>query len=295
MTILECFETGAFNELINFPFKEVRATFNLFYFYVPEDKQCELVAEAEPIKNWYVGELDKIEEYMQGEYTQRINSGEDIPEFEEPEYKINGVEVQAKKKLIGLIKKYFNKKLFEQNQKTLFKEKVFKEEPVETLHEMLIELNMHKGWIYSLLSILGYYQRHKGYFLSQSDFLKICCDYSNQVYFVNKSLGMKYRFVNIFIGSSRVKPSKKLKTENSEDTNIDERYKNSKFIDVDKISLFLLVQPYLRTNTKEIKDIIQIMTKNFKDYSNKESWDNILKEVDKYIAECEKKGIMKRL
>lgn len=299
MTILECFETGAFNELINFPFEEVRATFNLFYLYVLEEQQNRLVAEATQIKSLYIEELNKIEEYMQGEYIQRINSGEDIPEFDEPKYKINGIEVQTKRKLINLITKYFNKKLFEQNKQYIFEQEIFKEESVEMLHELLISLNVHKSRIYSLLSIIGYYQRQKGYFLSRSDFLKICLDYSNQVYFINKSLGMKYRFVNIFIGSSRIKPPKRKKTENNVDTNIeiciDEQYKSNKFIDVDKISLLMLIQPYLKNNTKEINEIIKIMMKNFKNYSNKLSWETILAEVDTYISECEKKGIMKRL
>ena len=230
---------------------------------------------------------------------QKVNSGVDLFESDSPAYKIQTIEVQTKRKLIGLIRKYFNKELFQFNKPYIREFDVFKEEAVETPHEMLVALNVNKNRIYSLLSILGFYQRHCGYFLSRFDFLKLCYDYSNQVYQMNKSLGMEYRFVNIFIGSCRIKPSRVKKVEDT-DEEIDievEKYQSDKFIDIDKISLTMLIYPYLKNNTKEIHKIIEIMSRNFKKYKKDSSlgWSKTMEEVNTFIHECESKGIMKRL
>jgi hypothetical protein len=100
---------------------------------------------------------------------------------------------------------------------------------------------------------------------------------------------MKYRFVNIFISSQRIKSSSK------SDEEVDESYQSSKFIDVDKLSLLALLQPYLKHNTNEIKQIIDIMMKNLRGRRGGLAWDSALEEVNNFIAECESKGIMKRL
>ena len=63
-------------------------------------------------------------------------------------------------------------------------------------------------------------------------------EYSKQVHYINRNLGMKYRFVNIFISSQRIKSS-------SHSDEVDESFQNSRFIDVDKLSLIGLLQPYL--------------------------------------------------
>ena len=297
MNILECLETESFNELINFSFEEVRDVFNLNPYFVSIQEGNQFIAEATEVKCWYTEELRKIEEYTSGEYTDKVNLEIEIPEFEEPNYKINGVEVQTKRKLIKLISKYFNKSCFDFNKKAIYGKVSFKEKAVETPHEMLVALNVNKNSIYALLTIIGYYQRHYGYFLSKADFLKICNDYSNQAYFINKNLGMKYRFVNIFLGSSRLKPSKVKQNNDTDFTvqqHIPEHYQNKKFIDVDKISLLLLVQPYLKNNTQEIHKIIEIMAKNFKRH-DEQTWNRTWNEVAEFIKECEIKGIMKRL
>jgi hypothetical protein len=114
---------------------------------------------------------------------------------------------------------------------------------------------------------------------------------------VNKSLGMEYRFVNIFIGSCRIKPSRVKKVEDT-DEEIDvevEKYQSDKFIDIDKISLLMLIQPYLKNNTQEIVKIIEIMMKNFRKYRGMDAWEITMAEVRTFISECEAKGIMKRL
>jgi hypothetical protein len=100
---------------------------------------------------------------------------------------------------------------------------------------------------------------------------------------------MRYRFVNIFISSQRIKSSSK----DSED--VDESYQSSKFIDVDKLSLLALLQPYLKHNTNEIKHIIDIMMKNLRGRRGGIAWDSALEEVNNFVSECEAKGLMKRL
>lgn len=289
MKFSDCFVMEAFNELINFSFEEVRAAFNQFEYYVSLGKEEAFVSESIQVKNWYSEELKMIEKYTQEEYTDLVNSGEDIPEFDEPSFMIRDLEIQAQSKLIEIIRKYFDRDVFEKNKTSFFKHEVFQEESVETPHELWVSLNVHKDHIYSILSILGYYQRHKGYFLSQSDFYKICYEYSRQVHYINRNLGMKYRFVNIFISSQRIKSSSK------SDEEVDESYQSSKFIDVDKLSLIGLLQPYLKHNTNEIKQIIDIMMRNLRGRHGGLAWDSALEEVNNFISECESKGIMKRL
>lgn len=294
--IWECFETEAFNELINYSFNEVRNVFNHWAYYVSYADSKELFNETSQAKKWYLDELAKLEKYAQTDYTELVNSGIEVPEYDEPSYLVKAVEIQTKKKLIGLIKKYYNKEVFQTHKYELYGLDTFKEEPVETPHELLVALNLHKDRIYSLLSILGYYQRCRGYFISQTDFYKICYDYSHQVYCINKSLGMKYRFVNIFISSSRIKPSKGNRSAYDVDEENWEQYQSNKFIDIDKISLLMLIQPYLKHNTQEIKSIIEIMSKNLnKRFGRGLSWEKTLDEVNTFIAECETRGIMKRL
>ena len=113
------------------------------YFVSPEQGD-KFISEATQVKQWYTEELNKIEEYAQGEYTDNVNSGIEIPEYEEPQYKVKGVEVQTKRKLIGLITRYFNKDVFQLNKQQIYKQEVFKEETVETPHEMLVSLNVNK-------------------------------------------------------------------------------------------------------------------------------------------------------
>lgn len=272
--ILECLETEAFNELINFSFEEVRFVFNQFRYYVPFAREKDFIGEASKIKSQYAEELADIERYAKEEYSNLINSDADIPEYDEPSFMVKDVELQTKSHLIGLIKKYYDKDLFERNRSALYGQEIFKEKSVETPHELWVTLNVHKNHIYSLLSIIGFYQRHCGYFLSSSDFYKICEDYSRQVYRINKKLGLNYDFINIFISDQRL---------------------DSKFIDVDKLSLLALLQPYLKHNTREIKKIIEIMMKNLRGRHGGIAWDSALDEVNQFISECESKGIMKRL
>ena len=288
MKLLECLENEAFNELINFSFEEVRTLFNWYAYYVPTSKAEPFVSEAIAAKIKYEEELEGIEKYAKEEYTDLVNSGVDVPEYDEPSFMVKDIELQTKSQLIGLIRKYFDREVFEQNRSELYGQVIFKEDTIETPHELWVSLNVHKDHIYSLLSILGYYQRHNNYFLSQSDFYQICFEYSKQVHYINRNLGMKYRFVNIFISSQRIKSS-------SHSDEPDESFQSSRFIDVDKLSLIGLLQPYLKHNTHEINKIIEIMMKNLRGRRGGIAWESAMEEVNQFIAECEAKGIMKRL
>ena len=293
MKLLDCFENEAFNELINFSFEEVRAAFNQFRYFVPSTSEEPCTNEVIQLKDKYSEELSKIEKYSNEKYQDLVQSGALISRYDEPQFMKTTLEIQIKRKMISILKRYFNKEMFQQNKLALSQESIFKEETVETPQELWVALNVHKDHIYSLLSIIGYYQRHHRYFLSEEDFLKICYEYSNQVYYLNKHLGMKHRFVNIFMGNQRIKSSKS-------DEEVDESFQSNKFVDVDKISLIMLLQPYLKNNTREIVKIIEIMMKNTsrrhgRKHSSSMAWPKTLEEVRVFIAECESKGIMKRL
>ena len=294
MKLLECLETEAFNELIAFSFEEVKWVFDQHIYFVPNAKENQVVDEAATIEKWYKEALERINKYEEDEYSIKINQGEEIPEFKTPQYMVSDVETQTKRKLIFLLSKYFDKSLFELNKSRIYNQEVFKEEAIETPHELLISLNVNKNRIYSLLSIIGYYQRTKGYFISRSSWCKIRFEYSAQVHFVNKSLGMEYRPINIFNSWERIKPPKVKKSNQVVDPK-PESYQSNKFIDMDKISLIMLLQPHLKYNTNEINKIIEIMTKNFKKYRGDLAWEVTQIEVGEFISECESKGIMKRL
>ena len=274
MKLLECLENKAFNELINFSFEEVRAVFNQFRYYVSPINEEPFVNELFQIKNWYSEELTKIEKYTKEEYADLVNSGVDIPEYDEPLFMIKEIELQTKSQLIGMIKKYYDSDLFERNRSALYCQEIFKEESVETPHELWVSLNVHKNHAYSLLSMLGFYQRHYRYFLSSSDYYKICAEYSRQVYRINKDLGLNFEFIDIFISDKRL---------------------DKKYIDIDKLSLIGLLQPYLKHNTHEIHKMIEIMMKNLRGYHGGIAWESAMEEVKQFITECEAKGIMKRL
>lgn len=275
MNKLECLENEAFNELINFSFGEVRNLFNWYAYYVPTSKAEPFVIEASAVKIKYEEELASIEKYTNEEYADLNNSGVDIPEYDEPSFMIKEVELQTKSQLIGIIRKYFDKDVFALNRSELYGHEMFKEEAIETPHELWVSLNVHKKHAYSLLSMLGYYQRHYRYFLSSSDYFRICEDYSRQVYRINKKLGLEFDFINIFLSDKRL---------------------DRKYIDIDKLSLIGLLQPYLKHNTHEINKIIEIMMKNLRGgYGGLEAWETAKEEVNRFIAECEAKGIMKRL
>lgn len=273
-TTLECLENEAFNELINFSFEEVRAAFNQFRYYVPLTKEDEFASDLIKVKNKYAEEVADIEKYAKEEYAKLVRAGVDIPEYDDPVFMIKAVELQTKSQLIDLIKKYFNRDVFERNKPALYSQEIFKKKSVETPHELWVTLNVHKKHIYSLLSIIGYYQRSRGYFLSAADFFKICSDYSRQVCKINEKLGLGFQFFNIFISDQRL---------------------DSTFINVDNLSLLALLQPYLKHNTNEIKKIIEIMMKNLRGSYGGIAWDSTIEEVNQFIDECEKKGIMKRL
>ena len=288
MKLLDCLENEAFNELINFSFGEVRNLLNQFIYYVSLAKEEAFISEASAVKAKYEEELERIEKYTREEYADLVSAGVDIPEYDDPSFMVKDVELKTKSQLVGLIRKYFDRGEFEQNRSALYGQAVFKEETIETPHELWVSLNVHKDHIYSILSILGYYQRHNNYFLSQSDFYQICYEYSKQVHYINRNLGMKYRFVNIFISSQRIKSS-------SQSDEVDESFQSSQFIDVDKLSLIGLLQPYLKHNTHEINKIIEIMMKNLRGRRGGIAWESALEEVNKFITGCETKGIMKRL
>jgi len=291
MNILKHLETGTFNELMQFSFAEVREVFNQHGYYVASERIGSFIKEATRTKAWYEDELKRIEEYAKGEYAENINSGVYVPEYSEPQFKAKGIEIQAQRKLIRIITEYFDKETFNENKCTLYRLNSIKTETVETPHELLISLNLFRKKIYSLLSIIGYYQRRRGYFLTSEDYFKICKEYSWQVYCINKGLGMKYRFVDVFLSNKRIKPSSNRDTGYT----VDETYQSNKFIDIDNISLLTLVHPYLRYNTKEINSIIQIMMNNLFGRNGGIAWDRTLDEVNRFIAECELRGIMKKV
>ena len=53
MKLLECLETEAFNELITFSLEEVKWVFDQHIYFVPNDKESQVIDEATNIEKWY--------------------------------------------------------------------------------------------------------------------------------------------------------------------------------------------------------------------------------------------------
>lgn len=273
MDIIEVLDTQVFYELVNFDFDEVREVFNLYDFYVSDQDGNKFIAEATQIKADYLEELKGIDAYKTGEYCKIVETRR--PGFEEePAYMEEVLRSKTRDLLIGLIEKYFDEPTYQRYRHLLVKgisAKKDTESPVELGLNLLIE----KRFIHAFLSTIGYWQRHKSYFLSNRGFWEICKKYSSEVLRINPELKDKdVEFFNIFLGNCRID--------------------SDKYIDIDEISYIRLITPYLQTNTAQLAEIVKIITKCFRQYGAVDRWLNAQEEIDNYIAKCESEGLMKK-
>ena len=264
-------ENQMFSELSNYSFEEVRYVFNSAGFYVPEDKQSELISKAQVVKDDYLKKLNEIETYEKTVYCNVVDK-QKVPFEKDPTFMMGTLETEIKDKLINLIEEYFDEKTFERNKDLINKEdkKVVEEDP----YLLSVFLTTIRKRFYSFLTLVGYYQRHKNYFISKTDMYQINKEYSKAVYIMNKGLGKEYEYHNIFVSWGRL---------------------DDKYLDVDKISLESLVCKYLKINTNELIEITKIMLKCFSMSFGNDAWDLIKDETGKYIKECEKNRLMKEV
>ena len=273
MEVLFILENELFNELVNLDLKEVGRVLNYFECFVPATRMDEFEEEAAKIQRGYDDEIKKIDEYESNEYEEIVKKGV-APKFEEePSYLQGNIEAKYRDLLIKLIKKYFDSVTFINNKDRVIENEARVKEVKESVFDLTVSMTTVRRRLYSFLTVVGYYQRHSQYFLSRSDVYKICCKYSNEVCYINKSLGMTHQYYYIFGSWGRVD--------------------SDKYLDVDKISLQSLVLPYLKSNTLELSHIIEIIDHGFKKFFGEEAWEYIWDETKKFIRECELKGMMK--
>ena len=273
MDIIDVLDNQEFNELVNCDFEEVRKLFNFCAYYVADKDEKRFVAEATQVKADYLEELKRIDDYKTGEYCKLVQARR--PGFEEePAYMEEVLSAKTRDLLIGLIEKYFDEATYQEHRHELINKVSTKrddEKPIELGLNLLIE----KRYIYAFLSTIGYWQRHRGYFLSNRGFWAICSKYSSEVVKVNPALkSINNGFFNIFLGDCRI---------DSDD-----------YIDIDEISYIKLITPYLQTNTAQLIEIVKIITKCFRQRDAVDRWLNAQEEIDSYIAKCESEGLMKK-
>lgn len=196
----------------------------------------------------------------------------DIPD-EDPEIVKAKVNSEYRSNLISLIREYFDLEVFHRNKLYLPGFKLDKESNQADTRELAIALVPIRRNLYTFLSVVGYYQRTKHYFLSAQDWKNICYLYSKEVAFINQNLGYKFELLNPFIKDKRL---------------------DKKYIDVDKISLESLILTCLKTNIKQLVQIAKIIRECF-DKASGDTWKEIQVQTDEYIKKCEIKNLMVRV
>ena len=288
MDIWFALENKLFNELVNFEFEEIRKAFNCFQLFVSPKEQNDFIKEASEAKQRFEEKVKKIDEYATTKYESLVKAGVSIGFEEEPGYRYQIVEAETKNDLIELFKKYFDVDIFS-NNKDYLKDKTEEikenDEDISNLRRATTAIRHH---FYAFLSIIGWYQRHKHYFLSRSDVGRICRAYTFEVNCINSKLGLEHSpYRNVFGSWGRVDP--KL------------------YLDVDKISLRDLVLKFCKTNTAQLARIAEICGEVFETKEKKKfdedgneieeetKFQKIIKKSNEYITKCENQGIMKVL
>ena len=288
MDIWFALENKLFNELVNFEFQDIRKAFGYFEYYVPFGKEEEFVAEATKAKQKYEAGIKKINKYEVNEYEEMLKKGIN-PTFEqEPGYQQQIVEAEARNDLIELFKKYFDVEIFLNNKSRIKADIENIKENEEDISNLRRATTVIRHNLYMFLSIVGWYQRHKHYFLSRSDVARICRAYTTETNIINAKLNLEYsQYRNVFGSWGRVDPKV--------------------YLDIDKISLRDLVLKFCKTNTAQLAHIAEICADVLKmkmkpifnedgDFVGMEDkMDIVIKRANQYIEKCEKQGIMKVL
>ena len=196
----------------------------------------------------------------------------DIPD-EDPEIVKAKINTEYRSNLISLIREYFDLGVFHRNKLYIPGFKIDREDNQADTRELAIALVPIRRNLYTFLSVVGYYQRTKHYFLSVQDWKNVCYLYSKEVAFINQPLGYRFELLNIFIKDKRL---------------------DKKYIDVDKISLESLILTCLKTNVKQLIQIAKIIRNCF-DNASGDTWKEIQQQTDEYIRKCENKHLMVRL
>ncbi len=274
MDIAFVLENGLLNELINLELREIGNVAQSYQLFVPRDKTGAFESEMDRIQQQYDDGVKAIDEYEAGKYEDIVRGG-GSPKFEEePSYLQGNLEAKCRDEIVALFKCCFDPDMFRENKGLFAKARQTPVEVKEDVSQLKMALSTIRRRLYSFLSIVGYYQRHKRYFIKRSDVYKVCCKYSREVCRMNEDLGMGFRYFYFFGSWGRVDVKQG-------------------FLDVDKISLQSLVTPYLTSNTEVLCKITDIITDSFGGKYGNDGWSRCMREVGEYIGRCEKEGIMK--
>ena len=264
-----------FSELYKLTFQEVVEVINRnLYFVVDEEASKRLISKAQPIKDEYLAERKKIEEYQANVYNPSVDRGIYLPA--DPCFMYGKLETETKDKLIEVVIEFFDVATFKKYKDDTF-DVAPPEGPSQDINGLAKVLMTMRKWTYQFITMVDWWHRHEGYFLSWPDMYGVCCRYSKEVVVINRKAGLGFQFINLFQPWTRLD---KL----SED-----------YIDIDDISLQSLVLPCFKENVDQLIVIAETIKKAFRGSHGKRAWDEAIKSVSKYIKECEAKGIMKKV
>lgn len=271
MNIWKYLENNNLAGLAIISLEDILSAFKYYKCFIADSNFKKVEDKKKVFDDKYNEDINKKVSVAIKNYEEAIKNN-DIPD-EDPEIVKSKINSEYRSNLIALIREYFDLGVFLRNRIYIpgFKEDI--EDNKADSRELAIALVPIRRNLYTFLSVVGYYQRTKHYFLSMQDWKNICYLYSKEVAFINQPLGYKFQLLNPFIKDKRL---------------------DKKYIDVDKISLESLVLACLKTNIKQLIEIAKIIRNCF-DKASGDTWKEIQEQTSEYIKKCENKHLLVRL
>ena len=273
MNIQDYLEYNNFAGLAIFSLEDLLEAADEYQNFIYSENYQEYLNKKEEYKKQYELDLkDKVERVREA-YNKAIENNQ-IPD-DDPDIVMAKVRSVYRNNIINLIRKYFAYNVFATGKLEIKNYNPHLNQQSKDSNDLAVALVPIRRQLYTFLSIVGYYQYKKSYFLSKDDWRAMNYIYGKEVAFVNQPLGYQYNSkISLFLKENRINTGKK-KT----------------FIDIDPISLESLIVKYLKTNITQLIEIAHIIRSKF----NKASanvWEDIKKEVDEYIKLCEAQRLM---
>ena len=273
MNIWDYLENGNFAGLAIFSLEDLLAASDEFENFAYPSNYQEIRTLKEEFKNKYEKDLDTKVKKAQDDYDKAVANGE-IPN-EDPTIVAQKVRSEYRNKLIWLLKNYFVQNEFVAGRLSIKDYKENNSIEKKDSSDLAVALVPIRRQLYTFLSVIGYYQYHKKYFLSQKDWSEMNYLYGKEVAFVNQPLGYAYdKNISLFLKERRLNKNKK-----------------KEFIDIDPISLETLIVEHLKSNINEAIEIAHIIRNNF-EHATGDTWKQIQEDVNEYIKQQENLRLM---
>lgn len=308
MNIWNYLENSNFAGLTIFSLEDIIEAIKHYDAYVLSEDYRSFQSEKEAIRIKADNDIKTLLPEVIEKYDEAIKNDE-IPD-EDPEIveaRING---RLRNDLINLIKKYFNPNVFAIGKWSLPNYQSNDKKAKADSNDLAIALVPIRNQLYTFLSVIGHFQYWKHYFLSKEDWKTMNYIYSKDAAKVNEPLGYKYKPLSLFLKEKRINPGKARTIEDDNDNDQvessvaekiveeinkeEEPEKQTRYIDVDKISLEEFILRYFKTNIEQLIEIAHIIRKTF-DLGKKDNFEIIKNECNDYISLCEAQHLMVKL